>query len=144
MVALAFSVFYLWEENAFLRAQQADPSLARILGPRYESFKLWCQINRVDYPFAGCVSVFFRRPLGVRTPAFAIAAGLILVGCGVMVLVTGIQVFVWECESWSGRIFGPWAVGLLSIECGLITLGMVIQHYLFPFYGPSSNSSGYY
>ena len=45
MVALAFGVFYLFEENAFLRAQQADPSLARILGPRHESFRLWCQIN---------------------------------------------------------------------------------------------------
>src|ERR1700676_3862368 len=30
MVALAFGVFCLFEENAFLRAQQADPSLARV------------------------------------------------------------------------------------------------------------------
>jgi tRNA A-37 threonylcarbamoyl transferase component Bud32 len=140
MVALAFSVFYLWEENAFLRAQQADPSLARILGPRYESFRLWCQINGYVL-IGGFVLLFVWRPIGVRTPTFAIAAGLILVGSGVMVLVTGIQVYVWECESWSGQIFGPWAVSLLSIECGLITLGMVIRHYHLVNYGPSSKSS---
>jgi len=140
MVALAFSVFYLWEENAFLRAQQADPSLARILGPRYESFRLWCQINGYVW-LGGFVLLFFWRPLGVRTPTFAIAAGLILVGSGVMALVTGIQVYVWECESWSGQIFGPWAGSLLSIECGLITLGMVIRHYHLVNYGPSSKSS---
>jgi len=64
-----------------------------------------------------------------------------LVGSGVMALVTGIQVYVWECESWSGQIFGPWAVSLLSIECGLITLGMVIRHYHLVNYGPSSKSS---
>ena len=80
-------------------------------------------------------------PIGVRTPTFAIAAGLILVGSGVMALVTGIQVYVWECESWSGQIFGPWAASLLSIECGLITLGIVIQHYHLVNYGPSSKSS---
>ena len=33
MVVLAFGVFYLFEENAFLRAQQANPTLARIPGP---------------------------------------------------------------------------------------------------------------
>jgi predicted Ser/Thr protein kinase len=142
VVALAFSVFYLWEENAFLRAQQADPSLARILGPRYESFRLWCRINGYVL-LGGFVLLFVWRPLpiGVRTPTFAIAAGLILVGSGVMALVTGIQVYVWECESWSGQIFGPWAVGLLSIECGLITLGMAIRHYHLVNYGPSSKSS---
>jgi hypothetical protein len=140
MVALAFSVFYLWEENAFLRAQQADPSLARILGPRYESFRLWCQINGYVW-LGGFVLLFVWRPLGVRTPTFAIAAGLILVGSGVMAMVTGIQVYVWECESWSGQIFGPWAGSLLSIECGLITLGMVIRHYHLVNYGPSSKSS---
>jgi tRNA A-37 threonylcarbamoyl transferase component Bud32 len=143
MVVLAFSVFYLWEENAFLRAQQADPSLARILGPRYESFRLWCQINGYVW-VGGFVLLFVWRPLpiGVRTPTFAIAAGLILVGSGVMALVTGIQVYVWECEeSWSGQIFGPWAGSLFSIECGLIILGMVIRHYHLVNYGPSSKSS---
>ena len=71
--------------------------LARILGPRYESFRLWCQINGY-FLVSGFVLLFVWRPLpiGVRTPTFAIAAGLILVGSGVMVLVTGIQVYVWE------------------------------------------------
>ena len=33
IVTLAFGVFYLFEENAFLRAQQADPTLARVPWP---------------------------------------------------------------------------------------------------------------
>ena len=45
MVALAFGVFYLFEENAFLRAQQADPSLARVPGPLHESMQIWSVIN---------------------------------------------------------------------------------------------------
>ena len=39
------------------------------------------------------------QPLGERTRTFAIGAGLILVGCGVMILVTAIQAHVWEGES---------------------------------------------
>ena len=56
------------------------------------------------------------QPLGERTRTFAIGAGLILVGCGVMLLVTAIQAHVWEGESIVGaRYFGPCAVILLSI-----------------------------
>ena len=45
------------------------------------------------------------QPLGERTRTFAIGAGLILVGCGVMLLVTAIQAHVWEGESILGQIF---------------------------------------
>ena len=40
MVILAIGVFYLFEENAFLRAQQADPTLKRVPGERTGSMHL--------------------------------------------------------------------------------------------------------
>ena len=45
MVALAFGVFYLYEENAFLRAQQAGPALARVPGSLHESLQVWSAIS---------------------------------------------------------------------------------------------------
>ncbi len=47
MVTLAFGAFYLFEENAFLRAQQVDATLARTAGPRHESLQTWHAINGV-------------------------------------------------------------------------------------------------
>ncbi len=143
-------------------AQQADPTLARILGPRYESFKMLCLINL----FAGFGGLFvllavqlrahgvsFRgrfdllalslpmQPLGERTRAFAIGAGLILAGCGVMGMATAIQAYVWEGEAVPGQIIAGCALSFLSIECGLLILRTVIQDYRLINYGTSSPSS---
>ena len=40
LVTLGFTVYYLFEVNAFLRAQHADPSLVRNPGQRYELVEL--------------------------------------------------------------------------------------------------------
>ena len=159
MVALAFGVIYLFEENAFLRAQQADPTLARVPGPLTESLPLWMMINFfainasflvffvVDrrarglsfkpWPWVSDATVLAApplQPLGERTRTFAIGAGLTLVGWGVLLLVMDIHAYVWE-----GAL-----IGLLSSQAyvpiyfALRTLGMVIRDFRVVHYGPAS------
>src|SRR4029077_19180403 len=41
LVALAFGSFYLFEENAFLRARQSEPTLARVTGRRHDALQIW-------------------------------------------------------------------------------------------------------
>ncbi len=60
IVTLAFGIFYLFEENAFLRARQADPTLARDPGPRHEFMHIWTTINSFAY-FAGLCAIFAVR-----------------------------------------------------------------------------------
>jgi eukaryotic-like serine/threonine-protein kinase len=107
MVALSFGIFYMYEENAFLRAQQADPKLARERGPRHEALQMWGVINAL----AMCAGIYLvlilgararglslkemfdptkqrsqhsrpLQPLGERVRTVAIGAGLVMVGCG--------------------------------------------------------------
>src|SRR5439155_12996476 len=63
MVVLAFGVFYLFEENAFLRAQQADPTLAPIPGPRHQSLEIWIDIGSLA-AFAGFFWLLYLTLLG--------------------------------------------------------------------------------
>ncbi len=164
MVALTFGVVYLFEENSFLRAQQADPSLARVPGPRHHAVILWGMIDFFAIWAGFCLiivtkprglsrnellqearrrgeavasALFFSRPiqpLGERTRTFAIGAGLVLIGCGVMLLVTTIQAHVWEGES----IIGPIATIYFSIYFGLAALGVAIRDYFRVHNGTSS------
>ncbi len=156
MVALSFGIFYMYEENGFLRAQQSDPNLARERGPRHEALQMWGGINAV----AMCAGIYLvlilgararslslkemfdptkqlsqhsrpLQPLGERVRTFAVAAGLVLVGCGIMLLVTTIQAHVWEGESIFDQILQLYA----SIFFGLATLGLVIRDYRLVNYG---------
>ena len=190
MVALAFGVFYLLEENAFLRARAEDPTLMRdpwekqkkilqitsspdfqklpvaeqqqfyqqhldarfVGGPRRETALIWLWINFFAI-IAGAVVFFtlysrarglsFKEcleylrphapPIGewARTFAiFAIGAGLILVGCGVMGMVTAIQAYVWE-RGLVSFLFG--VMGFVSIQMGLLFLVVVILDYHLEF-----------
>jgi tRNA A-37 threonylcarbamoyl transferase component Bud32 len=156
MVALAFGVFYLFEENAFLRAQQADPTLARIPGSRHEFLEIWCSM--IDF-FAMAAGAFLLvlvglrtrglslrtatilalqnrplQPLDERTRRVAIGGGLILVGYGVVLLAMTIQAKVWEGESILGQI--GWIY--MFIYFGLVILGMVVRDYRLVHYGTSS------
>ncbi len=162
IVSLAFGIFYLFEENAFLRARQADPALARVPGPRHQAMEVWSWINMFAFflsmypilvmtawarglsvkdmlgparfdPF-GPANAGPIQPLGERTRTFAIGAGLALIGCGVMLLVTAIQAHVWEGESILGKI----SLTYLPIFFGLIALGLGIRDYRLVNYGPSS------
>jgi tRNA A-37 threonylcarbamoyl transferase component Bud32 len=155
MVTLAFGVFYLFEENAFLRAQQADPTLVRVPGPSHDSLPIWSMINSFALIAGICTFLALRararglsfkewldpvqrarpmQPLDERTRTFAISAGLILVGCSVMLLVTAIQAHVWEGES----ILGWIAPIYMSIYFALAILRMVVRDYRLVHYGTSS------
>jgi hypothetical protein len=149
---LAFGVYYLFEENAFLRARQADPTLARVPGSRHEYLQIWSTISPFLF-FAGVnallvVSARARglsfkqtlraewlkrpvQPLDERTRTFAIGAGLILVGCGVVVLAKTIQAHVWEGESIWGQTF----LIYWSLYSGFALLGIVIRDYRLVNYG---------
>jgi tRNA A-37 threonylcarbamoyl transferase component Bud32 len=169
MVALAFGVFYLFEENAFLRAQKANPALVRVTGLRTTLWMVWCLINVINMlagPFlvfvvaakarrlilkefvAGDLAKVLSRPMPIQplsqpTRIFAIGAGLVMIGCGIMLLVTAIQAYIWEvkvtnaAESLQGL-----AVLLLSalfatcsIQCAFMFLGLVIRDYRLVHYG---------
>jgi tRNA A-37 threonylcarbamoyl transferase component Bud32 len=152
IVALALGVFYLVEENAFLRAQQASPSLVRVRGPRHQSLQNW---GIFVFLFASSVGgwlfiivqrrargaskdLFDRQwvnqplqPLDRLTRSIAIGGGLILVAGGVTFLAKIIEAHVWEGESILGQI------GLIfwPIYCGTAILGMVIRDYRLVHYG---------
>jgi tRNA A-37 threonylcarbamoyl transferase component Bud32 len=152
MVTLAFGVYYLFEENAFLRTQQADPTLARVPGRRHEYLQVWSMISPFLF-LAGISAVLVVRararglsfkqtlhaewlnrpvqPLDERTRAFAIGAGLIFVGYGVMFLAKTIQAHVWEGESIWGQTF----LFYWSIYFGLELFGIVIRDYRLVNYG---------
>jgi hypothetical protein len=155
-VALGFAVFYLFEENAFLHARQADPTLQRAPGWRHEFLNEWqlalafLIMSAVLYSI---VSLFrqpgllatlkelLRRlrdpdlpprplPLGDRMRAFAIGAGLVLTGSGVMLLGYTIQAHVWE---------GEWLAHLLGIYFGMLFVveiwRLVVRDYRLVHYG---------
>ncbi len=158
IVTLAFGVFYQFEEIAFLRAQQADPALARVRGPLHESLEIWTTIGfiAIAYGFFSLIAVRRRarglsfkqsqtpgwytnplRPLDKPTWAFATATGLILVGCGATLLVMAIQAHVWEGEFIRA---GQIAEIYLATYLGLMILGNVVQDYRLVYYGTSSAS----
>jgi serine/threonine protein kinase len=157
IVALAFGVFYLLEENAFLRAQQASPSLVRVRGPRHQSLQDWSIFSILFALSAGgwLLIIVQRRargaskdlfdqkwinqplqPLDRLTRNMAISGGLILVVGGVTLLAKTIEAHVWEGESILGQIgmiFWP-------IYCGTAILGMVIRDYRLVHYGLPAKS----
>ncbi len=165
MVSLAFGIFYLFEENAFLRARQADPALARVPGPRHQAMEVWSGIIMFAFfpsmyllivmqAWARGLSVKDMydparfdpfdpanakpiQPVGERTRTLAIGAGLVLIGCGVMLLVTAIQAHVWEGESILGKI----SLIYVSMFFGPATLVMGIRDYRLVHYGPPSPPS---
>jgi hypothetical protein len=162
MVSLTFGIFFMFEENAFLRAQQARQGLPRTPGPRHDALQTWRSINMVS--FVGGLYLFiivmarvralsfkemfdppkqylqnFRplQPLGEARRTFAIGGSLVLVGCGIMLLVTAIQANVWEGESIIGQIFPIYG----SIYFGLAMLAIVIRDYRLVNYGVHSSMS---
>jgi len=156
MVKLAFGIFYLFEENMFLRAQQADPTLARIPGWRHETLQIWNIINCFAFSAGIWTFIVVRararglpfkqafnhrelharpiQPLDERTQAFSFGAGLIAIGCGILLLMMTIQAHVWEGESIQDSI----ALIYVSIVIGLANLGIVIRNYRLVHYGTSS------
>jgi hypothetical protein len=154
VIALAIGVFYLVEENAFLRARLLDSTLARVRGPRHESLILWSLIGYLA-AFAGFVlwftlnrqsrglswrdnrpGEFLVRPLQPLRPGiwtFALGASLILIGYGVVLLAMTIQASVWEGESIANNLAAIWFL----VYAGLLTLLIIIRDYRLLNYGIS-------
>lgn len=152
-IALAFGSFYLIEENALLRAQQADPALVRTAGPRSEAVQTWDTINLLVM-FTGIYTQVWlvlrarrcswkdlfdpaqaMRPLepvgeGVRTFAACIALGC--AGSGFLLLIKMIQAHVWEgVAPSSGNYFGVFA----SVWWGLFLMSHVLRDYRITHFG---------
>ncbi len=154
MVALAIGVFYLVEENAFLRARLSVSTLTRVRGPRHESLMLWSRIGYVA-AFAGLILLLMvnrqsrglswrenrpgeilvrpLQPLRPGTRTFAFGASLILIGYGVVLLARTIDASVWEGESIGNNLATIW----LLVYAGLLTLGIIIRDYRLMNYGIS-------
>jgi tRNA A-37 threonylcarbamoyl transferase component Bud32 len=157
VVGLVFGVFYLFEENAFLRAKQADPSLTKARGPYYESLEIWHTINI----FAACGGIYLMlglivrsrglklnelfdpnkntrptQPLGERMRAAAFGIGLVLIGCAIMHLVKTIQAHVWEGEPILGELFQLYPTTYM----GLAALAFVIKDYHLSLHGVASRN----
>jgi tRNA A-37 threonylcarbamoyl transferase component Bud32 len=140
IVALLFGVFYLLEENAFLRAQQADPTLARIPGWRSESLENWACVCFFVLIAGSLTSLFLED----RARGFSFVHALT-------------YALTYTCNLGWGRPTRPISqpfdertrtivigAGLIMIGCGVTSLAMVIQAhvwegeanlgFLFPFY----------
>ena len=158
IVALICGAFYLFEENAFLRAQQADPTLAQVPGWRHDFLLFWngwiflivvlggmWRSGLLNSRTRGLPSKQVRdtgalhaRPLGPldeRTRKFAIGTGLIQIAYGIFLLVTVIQAHVLEGES----ILAV-CICYFPISFGTLILIMVIRDYQLVQYGISSSS----
>lgn len=155
MVGLSFGLYYLIEENAFLRAKLDDPGLVRAFGSRHDDL----EVVKTIHSFAVSFGIFLfvvvtarsrggklrdlfdpairtrpPQPLDERTRAFALYGGLIVVACGVMFLVKLIQAHVWEGESILSQIFIIYA----SVYFGLANIGAVIRDQRMVHYGVAS------
>jgi tRNA A-37 threonylcarbamoyl transferase component Bud32 len=156
MVGLSVGVYYLFEENAFLRAQQADPTLRRVRGPRHETLSVWETVNLLATCFGIYAFVFLNawarglsikdvrdpalvsraplQPLGERTRRVALCLGLALVGYGAVYLAKAIEAHVWEGESIWRQVLGIYG----SVYFGLAILGILIRDYRLALYGAHS------
>jgi serine/threonine protein kinase len=156
MVGLSVGVYYLFEENAFLRARQENPKLSRESGPRQEMMFLWESINVLvmsagiwafiflgararglsvkqfrDFALVGGSPI---HPLGERTRTMAICMSLVLIVSGVGLLARTIQVHVWEGGSIWRDFFGIYA----SIYFGITIVGILIRDYRLRLHGAAS------
>jgi tRNA A-37 threonylcarbamoyl transferase component Bud32 len=161
IVALAYGVFYLWEESAFLRAKLANPALERVQGPLQAALQVWVPIsiivslagwfaNIVVNGWARGLSLRARKwfsaeqrsrplqPLDDRSRYFAICAGLILCGRGVVFLVTAIKAKIWEGYSIWNVIWLGEEISFFLIWGGAEIFGKLIRDYRLVHYGPSA------
>ncbi|MBM3994589.1 MAG: serine/threonine protein kinase [Planctomycetes bacterium] len=155
IVGLGFGLYYLFEENAFLRAQQVDPTLIRVAGVRHDQLGLWSAINYFCM-IAGiyallAVSAKARglsftetfdpskhlrpmEPIGDPMRTLAICTGLACLGTGTLLLIKLIQAFVWEGESLLGHMLPIYG----STYFGLAAFGLVVRDYWLVQYGRPS------
>lgn len=159
VVALTLGLFYLFEENALLRAQQLDPTFTRSPGRRHELREMWHDIN--SFVIVGGLFLFLvvqssarrvsfkawfdpdqvqrlrpTQPLGQRTRTLVLCSAPLMLGSGVALIVTTIRAHVWEGDSIAAELFPIYA----STYFGLAFIGLLIRDYRLTEYGAPSRS----
>ncbi len=168
MIVLAFGAYYLYEENAYLRFQQAHPDVVRfkpgevleagkVADPeraRSEYLEPWISINGLAIGPGVLFLVYLHKrarrltwkgyrdrskflqapvqPLGERTRTLAFGVGLLLLACGGILLVKGIQANVWEGVTIWRSVGSAYA----TTWFGLMVLAEVVRDYRLTYYGP--------
>jgi tRNA A-37 threonylcarbamoyl transferase component Bud32 len=152
VAGLVAGVFYLAEENAFLRARQADPALTREPGPRIAALAAWNRAGLMLFIAAFAVGTWTVRatqrwrhapadpnrwasplqPAGRRLRVAATGLGLVTTAVSLMILVKSIQAVVWEG--------GPGAAAILMAAyppgwVGLWLLALALQDYRLSTFG---------
>lgn len=149
VVSLAFFTFNLIEENAFLRAQQADPGLTRQPGSRSRLLETWStlsffvflvpmfcllairsrarQVNLSQWRdlFDPVKSIQPLNPLTSRTRAVLAVLGVATLAYGLVFLAKIIQTHVWEGSVRTDYFLGVW----IDVWIGLTLLWLVARDY---------------
>lgn len=153
MIGLAFSGFYLFEENRFLRAQHSDASLVRQPAKGAASMETWSSLfsmlylggllvmlavarNKQRIPWNDLFRVrssLFKpeEPMTERMQKVATCAGLVLITFGLAFTVRLIQVQVWEETISVWR----WTCAFAAVWLGAWLVGSVIQDHRRANYG---------
>jgi tRNA A-37 threonylcarbamoyl transferase component Bud32 len=147
---LIAGVFYLAEENAFLRAQKSDPALSRQAGSRTEALELWNHAGLVLSAAAFlsvCLWSIWRRqgrhaapwdpnrwnlPLQPRLRLAAAALGVAAISVCVIVLAKSIEAYVWEG---SPRFLDVLNAVYVPGWLGLWLLSLVVRDYRLANFG---------
>jgi tRNA A-37 threonylcarbamoyl transferase component Bud32 len=152
VVGLLFGVLYLFEDNRFLRAKQANPALARQPGSLTEAVEALNDINMFAWSAAIWMSLFvncrarkldwkemfnpaaqFRPfgPIGERTRTFAAIVGSVALASGLVLLAMLIKAYIWEGTS----RFVDWGGVYVSVWSGLALIAQAVRDYRLAIYG---------
>lgn len=154
LIGLGIFTIKLVEENAFLRAQQANPALTRQPGVLATELKEWTSISLLVSVVAMFTSLAIRKqfdrrlqdlfdpikgmqppaPLGWKSQLAAVLIGLASVCYGKIFLAKIIQAYVWEGAIRANYFLGVW----IDIWLGVALLWLVVRDYQKTYYGMPS------
>ncbi len=141
---LAASAYYLAEENAFLRAQQANPALTRQPGPRTAALGMWTTVGLIA-SFLALFSISlwsiwrtqrrrvhpsdpnrWNQPLQPWLRTAAACLGVATICVSVIILAKSIEALVWEGAP---RFFDALHAVYIPGWLGLWLLALVVRDY---------------
>jgi tRNA A-37 threonylcarbamoyl transferase component Bud32 len=152
VVGLLFGVLYLFEDNQFLRAMQANPSLRRQPGPLTPAVEAWSAVNSLVTAAAIWAAIFVsrralkldwkemfnpaaqfrpRKPIGEKVRTFAAIVGVVALGSGSSTLVIVMKAYIWEGTS----RFGDWLGVYSSVWFGLTLIALAVRDYRLAVFG---------
>lgn len=155
LIGLGVFTFKLIEENAFLRAQHANPALSRQPGALTAALDDLNSFSLIVFGIAMFSHMAIRRrsmgvrwkelfdpikavqplkPLSGSSRLWAIGVGLGSVGYGKFFLARIIQAYVWEGDVRSVYLLGVW----VDVWFGLMLLWLVVRDYQRTWFGAPS------